>query len=84
MDFQIKTKLFGVTNKSEIARRLGTSPQNVGSWMRKGKFPPYFVIPLCAALEWDITPHQVDPVLYPNPGDALPNEITCMGGKGSE
>lgn len=72
MDIQIKTQLFGVISKSEIARRLNTSPQNVGSWLRKGAFPAHFVIPLCAALDWKITPHQVDPVLYPNETDALP------------
>ncbi|MFG6076964.1 hypothetical protein [Erwinia sp. OPT-41] len=72
MEAQIKNMLFGITNRSEIARRIKTSPQNVSSWLKKGKFPPYYVIPLCAALDWGITPHQVDPQLYPNATDGLP------------
>ncbi|THD47201.1 Cro/Cl family transcriptional regulator [Enterobacteriaceae bacterium ML5] len=70
----IKTKITGLATKSEIARRIGVKPQAVHQWMLK-HIPPYQVIPFCAALEWSVTPHQVDPVLYPNPNDGLPAEL---------
>lgn len=74
MKLQTAQKITGLASKSEIARRIGVKPQLVGYWFTKG-VPPYRVIPFCAALEWSVTPHQVDPVLYPNPNDGIPVEL---------
>ncbi|EDW6500943.1 helix-turn-helix domain-containing protein, partial [Salmonella enterica subsp. enterica serovar Oranienburg] len=72
MQVQTKNKLFGITNQAEIARQLGTSQQNVSLWVTSGKFPPRRILPFCRAVGFAVTPHQLDPILYPNPGDALP------------
>lgn len=47
----------------------------IWKWLNtaKGPTPPAeFVIPICEALDWEMTPHKLRPDLYPNPTDALP------------
>lgn len=34
--------------------------------------PPDWVIPICEAVAWEITPHELRADIYPNPTDALP------------
>lgn len=34
--------------------------------------PPAYVIPICKTVNWQITPHQLRPDIYPNPADGLP------------
>ncbi|EBS1324066.1 Cro/Cl family transcriptional regulator [Salmonella enterica subsp. enterica serovar Muenchen] len=72
MEFKTRSRLFGITNQTEIARRLKTSQQSVSLWVTTGKFPPRRIIPFCEAVGYAVTPHQLDSVLYPNPTDALP------------
>ncbi len=40
--------------------------------------PPVYVIPICRAFNWEITPHSLRSDLYPNPWDGLPPMI-AMG-----
>lgn len=35
--------------------------------------PPEWVIPICEALDWAISPHELRPDIYPNPTDGLPS-----------
>lgn len=71
MQLKTSTKITGLATKSEIARRLGVNPQLVAYWFKQG-VPPHRIIPFCSALNWEVTPHQVDSELYPNPTDGLP------------
>lgn len=34
--------------------------------------PPDWVIPICQAVEWEVTPNELRPDIYPNPTDGLP------------
>jgi len=36
------------------------------------KLPPEKVLMLCAKSEWQVTPHELRPDIYPNPTDGLP------------
>lgn len=66
-----KKRITGLANQTTIAKIIGVRPQAVSLWFKNG-VPPYKVIPFCEALAWDVTPHQIDPELYPNPTDGLP------------
>lgn len=51
---------------------------HVWGWLNSVKFevpPAEVVIAIADFLEYQITPHQLRPDLYPNPGDALPGGI---------
>ena len=73
MQLQTTLKITGLASKSEIARRLDVKPQLVSYWFKRG-VPPHWIIPFCSVLNWVVTPHQIDPQLYPNPTDALPTD----------
>ncbi len=82
MQHETSVKITGLASKSEIARRMGVKPQLVAHWFKQG-VPPHRVIPFCIALNWAVTPHQVDPALYPNPSDGIP-ENTPLTQKDSD
>lgn len=83
MQHDTNIKITGLATKSEIARRMGVKPQLVAHWFKQG-VPPHRIIPFCAALSWAVTPHQVDPDLYPNPTDGLPKQNTPKTQKESD
>lgn len=76
-------RISGLATKSEIARRLGVKPQLVSYWFKQG-VPPHWIIPFCRVLGWEVTPHQIDPGLYPNPADGLPGQHTALQQKESD
>lgn len=50
----------------------------VWGWLNTVKFevpPPDTVLPIAEFLQWEMTPHQLRPDLYPNPGDAMPRLV---------
>lgn len=54
------------------------SQVHVWGWLNSVKFevpPPEVVLAIAAFLEYRMTPHQLRPDLYPNPGDALPRLV---------
>ncbi|MHB1098525.1 MAG: YdaS family helix-turn-helix protein [Burkholderiales bacterium] len=73
------------SGQSELARRLRAllpgdkvSQVHVWKWLNRvsGPVPPAkYVIPICQAVEWQITPNQMRPDLYPFPHDGLPLEF---------
>jgi DNA-binding transcriptional regulator YdaS (Cro superfamily) len=51
--------------------------EHVWKWLNKAESevpPAEYVLPIAQALNWQITPHQLRPDLYPNPTDALPEQ----------
>ena len=54
-----------------LSKALGLSRGAVSQWE---VVPADRVLAVCALAEWRITPHQVRSDLYPNPGDALPQQ----------
>jgi DNA-binding transcriptional regulator YdaS (Cro superfamily) len=69
-------------SQSELARRLRTdrpdtkiAQRHISKWLTMGKEPvppAEWVIPICRAIEWQITPHELRQDLYPEPGDGVP------------
>lgn len=49
------------------------SPQGVSKWAEAG-VPGERVLPICRHIEYEVTPHELRPDLYPHPEDGLPSE----------
>ncbi|MEQ5149149.1 transcriptional regulator [Providencia rettgeri] len=61
---------------SVVSRMFGFgSPQSVFNWIKKNKVPAERVIQLCRLANWEVSPHELRPDLYPNKSDGLPNDI---------
>ncbi|HHR6030402.1 TPA: transcriptional regulator [Providencia alcalifaciens] len=61
---------------SAVSRLFGfNSPQSVFNWIKNNKVPAERVIQLCHLGDWQVSPHQLRPDLYPNEHDGLPNNI---------
>lgn len=58
-------------SQSELARRIGVKPQNVSLWL-KAELPTEWVMPVARAIEFQVTPHDLDGGAYPNAWDGLP------------
>lgn len=74
MDTTIKKKIAGIASQTEIAKRMGCTPQTVSLWFKNG-VPPKKIRPLCDALNWEITPHEVDPETHPTPTSGIPEDV---------
>lgn len=54
------------------------SQAHVWKWLNKAveDVPPAeYVIPIAAAVEWQVAPHELRPDIYPDPADGLPNKV---------
>lgn len=71
MDISLKKKIAGIASQTEIAKRMGRTPQMVSLWI-KGEVPAKNVREFCAVLDWRVTPHEINPHIYPNATDGLP------------
>lgn len=60
--------------QSDFARSLGVTQGAVSQWLIRG-VPPERVLSLCQESGWQMTPHELRPDIYPNPTDALPNDV---------
>lgn len=73
MDTTVKKKITGIANQTEIAKRMGYTPQTVSLWF-KNDVPLKNIRRLCDVLNWRVTPHEINPLIYPNPTDGLPDK----------
>lgn len=55
----------------QVSRRMGVKQARLCNWLARGSIPPKRIIPLCRALFWAATPHQIRPDLYPHPTDGM-------------
>ena len=60
-----------------IAKKFGVSVQAVAKWQIS--VPSEKVIGLAETVDFEVTPHQLRPDLYPHPEDGLPPEMRCQG-----
>jgi DNA-binding transcriptional regulator YdaS (Cro superfamily) len=61
--------------QSRLAKHLGVSPALVWQWLnRRRAIAPAHIRPIAIYTGFEVTPHQLDPVIYPNPTDGLPEE----------
>lgn len=67
----IDTAIHIAGSQSELARRLGISLQRLSNWRSRG-IPVDQVLRVAQAVEFKVTPHQLNPELYPNPTDGVP------------
>ncbi|MBU9866785.1 transcriptional regulator [Rahnella aceris] len=70
MEISIKKKIAGIASQTEIAKRMGRTPQTVSLWL-KGEVPAKSIRDFCAALGWQVTPHEINPHIYPNANDGM-------------
>lgn len=72
MNKQTQEKISKAATRTRIGKHFGISSQAVGKWIYASGVPQKRIIPLCQFLEWQVTPHEIDPEAYPNPTDGLP------------
>jgi DNA-binding transcriptional regulator YdaS (Cro superfamily) len=53
---------------------------HVWGWLNKNTdgIPAIHVIKACQCVNWQVTPHELRPDIYPHPEDGLPNDMRCM------
>ncbi|MDH0357030.1 YdaS family helix-turn-helix protein [Morganella sp. GD04133] len=73
MRAEIKQKITSTLSQAEIGRKLGCAQQTVFHWLNY-RVPAGRVIPLCELMNWQITPHDLRPDLYPHPTDGTGNQ----------
>lgn len=56
-----------------VAGLLNLKQQAVSKWVKK--LPAGRVLDLSELTNWEITPHQLAPDLYPHPNDGLPEAL---------
>jgi DNA-binding transcriptional regulator YdaS (Cro superfamily) len=59
-------------SQTELARMIKKRQSNIASWLhRDKKVPAEAVIPIAEALNYEVTPHQLRPDVYPDPQDGM-------------
>lgn len=76
MDIKAITRRFGVR---QIAEKCDISEQAVYKWEKAGIISAEYVIAICELANWQTTPHELRPDIYPNPTDGMPrNSCSCI------
>ena len=52
---------------SSLARQLGVSRQAISQMLDSGMIPAERVLPICRALDNQVTPYELRPDIYPDP-----------------
>ncbi|AOY88624.1 hypothetical protein BKP64_10840 [Marinobacter salinus] len=55
-----------------LAKQLKITIQRLVNWRSRGRVPADMVLNFCRALDWQVSPHELRPDIYPNPYDGLP------------
>jgi len=54
--------------QSKLAALVDVNPANVWNWVNRDKrVPPEMVIPVSLAVDLQVTPHELNPKIYPDP-----------------
>jgi hypothetical protein len=59
----------------KLAAKINRKPNVLSMWLLRENMPSEEVIPVCEATGWAVTPHELEPTLYPYPQDALPKNL---------
>lgn len=59
-----------------LSKKARISVQRITNWRTRG-IPGDQVLPLSRAVDFEVTPHQISPEMYPNPTDGLPIDIAA-------
>lgn len=62
------------------SKAAGVAQAHVWAWLNKTKdgIPPDHVISVAAATNWQVTPHELRPDIYPHPHDGLPENLRSV------
>jgi hypothetical protein len=61
---------------SVVAEKMGeNNAQTIYNWLQRESIPDGKVRLLCEAINFQITPHQLRPDMYPHPQDGLPENL---------
>lgn len=60
--------------QSALAAKVGVKQAHVWNWLnRQGRrVPAEKVLAVSSSTDWQVTPHELRPDIYPNPTDGLP------------
>lgn len=72
----IKEAIEAAGGAAVVARSQSIGRVSVYEWIYKDKIPAERVIPLAELTGWHFTPHQLAPLVYPNPTDGIPVEVS--------
>lgn len=61
-------------SQAALAKKLGVKQQHVSSWI-KTSLPCSRILQVASAVNFRVTPHELDPRFYPNPDDGVPHEM---------
>lgn len=61
--------------KARLARKINIKPQALQQWLTSGIVPADRVLSVAGAVDYQVTPHDLRPDLYPHPEDGLPAEL---------
>lgn len=73
LDEYLKNNRIG---QREFSEKLGVS-QAMVSKMVLSEVPAERVMAVAEATQWECTPHELRPDIYPHPDDGLPAEMRC-------
>jgi hypothetical protein len=65
-------------NRAELGRACGCTKQAAYKWSDDTILAPEYVLSVCRATEWELTPHMVRSDIYPDPA-WLPPEARGKG-----
>ncbi len=74
MNKETQQKISKAASRACIGKHFGICGQAVGKWIYENGVPQKRIVPLCRFLNWEVTPHEIDPEAYPNPTDGLPKQ----------
>ncbi|WP_430415797.1 transcriptional regulator [Marinobacter adhaerens] len=64
-------------NQTSLGKLVGLSQPYIWNWLNRDQsIPAEYVIPVAQAIDWQVTPHELRPDIYPNPTDGLPANKT--------
>lgn len=71
----IKTAIAEAGGAAAVARHFSINPISVYEWASRDRLPAERIIPLAELTGWKFTPHLLDPALYPNEFDGIPDAV---------
>jgi DNA-binding transcriptional regulator YdaS (Cro superfamily) len=58
-----------------LAEAIGKKQAHIWNWLNKHPVPPEAVIRISKAVNYQVTPHELRPDIYPNTTDGMPATI---------
>ena len=71
----VKKVIIEAGGTGRVAKVFDSTDSAVSGWIKRQKIPVEHIIKVSELTGWKITPHMINPSIYPNPGDALPKRL---------